>query len=196
MNFKLGKENWYHNRQVDIDALSKDVENWLGRKGYSTQLHRAEDRPMWLIQAQKKGKFRTLVAANRAFSIIFEGEPNKFNFKTGISEWVTNVPTIGVALLLTAGFISIPICISFGWAIKLQNDIKKYVRERIDFGKKQKDLLSDPDDNLCDESIIMGKEKIKETRLKNEFENKRLALKKAYEAGALDQNEYNLKITS
>jgi hypothetical protein len=194
MNLKLGKENWYRNRQVDLDALSREVENWLARKGYFTQLQRAEDKSMWLIQAQKKGIFRTVVAANRAFSIIFEGEPNEFYFKTGISEWVTNVPAVGTALLISLGTLSIPICISFAWALKLQNDIKKYIRERIDFGKKQKDLQSDSDDSQSTESIILGPEKLKETKLKCEFEKKCSVLKKAYEAGALDQQEFNNKI--
>jgi len=192
MNIKVWKETWYQNRQVDIEALAKDVEIWLGSKGYSTQFYKAEDKRLWLVKAIKKGKLRTIVAANRAFSVIFEGEPNRFYYKVGVSEWVTNVPSVVAAEVLTFGLISIPIAVSFAWAIKLRNDIKKYIKERVDFGKKTSG--AEGESKSTDGNIILSPEKLKEDKLRRDLESKVAILKKARDAEALSDKELTAKI--
>jgi hypothetical protein len=177
-------EEWYHNRQVNLDFLAKDIEDWLTSKKYQTQKSKAPDRNVWLIQAKKKSFLRSVVASNRCFTIIIEGEPNEFYFKTGVSEWISNLPIIGVLSILSCGTFAIAVGAAALWTKKLQHDIKDYIRERIIFGEKNNDGEFEGDIYLPPtEAIIRSFEK--------ENKNKLSALESALKVGAIDQKTFN-----
>ena len=186
MKLNKAKEEWFKGHQVDIEALSKDVESWLQGNGYETQKKKAEDKNLWLIQARKPGKLRVFVGAKRVFSIVIEGEPNEFYVKVGISEWISNAATVVVAALLTGGLTTIFIGGSAAWTKKIQNDIKKYIRECVVLGKKDKDVSQG--------GIHLSPIDATAKAIEIDFKNKAAALDSAHEIGALSNVELQEKI--
>ena len=176
----------YQGKNVNINVLVKDIQDWLEQLGFETQSQKAEDKDIWLLQARKSGFFRTIVAATRAFTIVIEGEPNRFSVRVGISEWITNLTAVGLAALLTAGITLIGVVISASWTKKIQGDIKKYIDQRVIFGRK---VVSDGKSH----------EHLPETgggiirTLERELDEKKLALEQAFNKAALTKDEYEVK---
>ena len=176
MKFANAGERIYQGKNVNINVLVKDIQDWLEQRGFETQSQKAEDKDIWLLQARKSGFFRTIVAATRAFTIVIEGEPNRFSVRVGISEWITNLTAVGLAALLTVGITLIGVVISASWTKKIQGDIKKYIDQRVVFGRKGEHLP---------EGGIIG-------MLERELNEKKLALEQAFNKGALTKDEYEV----
>lgn len=186
MKLNKAKEEWFKGHQVDLEALAKDVENWFANNGYVTQIKKAEDKSLWLIQARKPGKLRVVVGAKRAFSIVMEGEPNEFYVKVGISEWISNIASAGVAAIFSLGLTTIFIGASAAWSKKIQYDIKKYIHECVVMGKKSMDGSQS--------GIHLSPVEATAKEIEIDFEKKAASLNSAHEIGALDNNELQEKI--
>ena len=186
MKLNRAKEEWFKGHQVDLDALTQDVDNWLKDNGYITQIKKAEDKNLWLLQARKPGKLRVIVGAKRAFSVVIEGEPNEFCVKIGISEWISNIASVGVAAVLTGGLTTIFIGVSAAWTKKIQYDIKKYIRECVVIGKKSKDGSHS--------EIHLSPIEATAKQIEIDYDKKIASLKSAHEVGALDNDELQDKI--
>ena len=50
----------------------------------------------YIIQAQKAGILRDVVAADRAFTIAIMGQPNDFTVHIGIGKWIQNLGVTAV----------------------------------------------------------------------------------------------------
>ena len=69
--------------------MAQQIENQLQAECYKTQSKVA---PLGnIIQAQKPGIMRDIVAADRCFTIIVSGQPNDFAVHIGIGSWVQNI---------------------------------------------------------------------------------------------------------
>ena len=53
-----------------------------------------------IIQAQKAGILRDIIAADRAFTILVSGQPDDFTIHIGIGKWVQNIAVAAVEILL------------------------------------------------------------------------------------------------
>ena len=88
----------FENRNKDPAQVAQQIENQLKADGYKTQSTVA---PLGnIIQAQKAGILRDLVAADRCFTIVVSGQPNDFTVHIGIGRWVQNLAVTAVETLL------------------------------------------------------------------------------------------------
>lgn len=63
-----------------------------------------------VIQAQKGGILRDLIAAERAFTIMVTGQPNDFSVHIGVGKFFQNLGVMAVeALLLSELFLAVDI---------------------------------------------------------------------------------------
>jgi len=186
MKLNNAKEEWFEGQQVDLEALAKDLEKWLADNKFETQIKKAEDQDLWLVQARKTGKLRTILGSKRAFSIAIEGEPNKFYAKVGISEWIGNITAAAVVAFLTFGTAGILIGTSAAWSKKVQNDIRKHIRESVLMGRKS--------DNGLLSGIHLSPIEAAAKEIQIEHEKKVAALKSAHEIGAIENTELQEKI--
>jgi hypothetical protein len=95
-------------KNKDLNQLSNAIVQQLQTDGYKVQMKNA---PIGtIIQAQKAGILRDIIAADRAFTIVVAGDPNDFTVHIGIGKWIQNLAvTAAEAILLTWLFLAIDV---------------------------------------------------------------------------------------
>ena len=98
----------FQNKGRDLDQLAQQVAQQLQSEGYKTQ---SANPPLGrVIQAQKAGILRDLIAADRAFTIMITGTPNDFTVHIGIGKFIQNLAvTAAEFLLLTELFLVVDV---------------------------------------------------------------------------------------
>ncbi len=84
-----------------------------------------------IIQAQKAGILRDIIAADRAFTIVVGGQPNDFTVHVGIGKWVQNIAVVAVeTLFLSALFLAVDIP-EMLWTRHVENEIVKEISQIV-----------------------------------------------------------------
>lgn len=98
----------FQNKNKDLDQLAQQVGQQLESEGYKVQSKKA---PLGnIIQAQKAGILRDVIAADRAFTIVIGGQPNDFTVHIGIGKLIQNLAvTAAEVLLLSELFLAVDI---------------------------------------------------------------------------------------
>jgi hypothetical protein len=98
----------FQNKDKDLNSLSQQISQQLKAEGYRTNMAAA---PLGtVIQAQKGGILRDLVAAERAFTIMVTGQPNDFTVHIGVGKFFQNLGVMAAeALLLSELFLAVDI---------------------------------------------------------------------------------------
>jgi hypothetical protein len=88
----------FQGRNKDLNQLAQQIGQQLESEGYKTQQRTV---PLGnVIQAQKAGILRDIIAADRAFTVMISGQPNDFTVHIGIGKWVQNIAVAAVEVLL------------------------------------------------------------------------------------------------
>lgn len=185
---KKSKVIEYKDKNVDLNSLAKDIENWFKSEGYVTQISCQQDK--YLVQATKTGWFRTIIASSRAFNVLIEGSPNNFTVTLGAGAWINNLAVVGVAAVLTCGLIFFAVGGAALWAKKIQNDVFKYIDQRAIFGEKYVDINHNSNDTYQQHSVGAN-EKIREAKIK--LKNKLKNLEDAVSSEILSEEEKGIK---
>jgi hypothetical protein len=98
----------FQNKNKDLTKLSEQIAQQLQVDGYKVQSTAA---PMGqVIQAQKAGILRDIIAADRCFTITISGQPNDFTVHIGIGKWIQNLAVAAVeTLLLSVLFLAVDV---------------------------------------------------------------------------------------
>ena len=122
----------YVGKNVSLDKLEAQIENFFREEGFKLQSSKHPNG--YLIQAKKGGIFRTLLAADRAYTVIVEGQESNFKIKIGVAEWLKD---LGVAALesffLTPllAFVEVPEAL---WSYEIEHHLWHYVETQIELG--------------------------------------------------------------
>jgi len=119
----------FQNKNRDLDQLASQIESQLKSEGYKTQ---SANPPLGrIIQAQKAGIPRAIIAANRAFTIMLTGEPNDFTVHIGIGKWIQNLAVAAVeTILLTWLFLVVDVP-EMLWTTHVENGIAKEIAKIV-----------------------------------------------------------------
>lgn len=119
----------FQGKNKDLDQLAQQIEQQLQTDGYKTQSTKA---PLGnIIQAQKAGILRDIIAADRAFTILVSGQPNDFTVHIGIGKWVQNLAVAAAEiLLLTTLFIVVDVP-EMLWTTEVENGLAKQITQLI-----------------------------------------------------------------
>lgn len=117
------------NKNKDLSVLSQQKVQQLQAEGYKSQ---ATSAPLGqIIQAQKSGIMRNIIAADRAFTIMASGQPNDFTVRTGIGKWIQNTGVaVAEALLLSWLFLAVDIP-EMLWTVRVKNDLAKKITQLV-----------------------------------------------------------------
>jgi hypothetical protein len=87
----------FQNKGKDPSQVAQQIEQQLQVDGYKTQ---SKSAPLgYIIQAQKAGIMRDLIAADRCFTIMVSGQSSDFTVHIGIGKWVQNLAVTAVETL-------------------------------------------------------------------------------------------------
>lgn len=115
----------FQGKNKDLDQLSQQVASKLQSDGYKVQSTKAPTGN--IIQAQKAGILRDIIAADRAFTILISGNPNDFSIHIGIGKWIQNLGIMAAeVILLSTLFLAVDVP-EMLWTTHVENGIAKEV---------------------------------------------------------------------
>jgi hypothetical protein len=124
----IPEKKTFKTKTCDAATLAKDVESWFREKGYETQS--SGNSGAWLVQARKTEAWRHYVGASMAFSVTITGKPHEFSVQAGMGDWATS------AVSVVQKLVGSPVRLATeGWAVKIINDLWKFIQTRVGEGK-------------------------------------------------------------
>jgi hypothetical protein len=119
----------FQGKNKDLGQLSQQISGYLQGDGYKVQSTTTTSGP--IIQAQKAGTLRDIIAADRCFTIAITGTPNDFTIKIGIGKWLQNIAAAAAeAVLLSALFLAVDVP-QMMWTLHVENTIAKKITEIV-----------------------------------------------------------------
>jgi hypothetical protein len=120
------KVRHYQGKNTDLNVLKGKIEEYLKGDGFKVQSSMPSPHGT-VIQAQKGGFLRSIITADRAFTILIDGEPNNFTVRVGIGKWLKHLAITAVeALLLTELFLLVDVPETL-WNLEIENKILKTI---------------------------------------------------------------------
>jgi len=119
-------------KNCNLQLLADSIEENFTTQGYKTQSGKTDQR--WIVQARKEGMLRSLLAADRAFTVVVSGEPNKFQVSFGIGKWLQNLSVAVLETILLdflVLFVEIPLSL---WSYALENQFWTFVEKEVELG--------------------------------------------------------------
>jgi hypothetical protein len=119
----------FENKNKDPAQVAQQIESQLKADGYKTQSTVA---PLGnIIQAQKAGILRDLVAADRCFTFVVSGQPNDFTVHIGIGRWVQNLAVTAVeTLLLSFLFLAVDVP-EILWTTHVEKGLAEQIKQIV-----------------------------------------------------------------
>jgi hypothetical protein len=119
----------FQGKNKDLDQLAQQIEQQMKTEGYKTQSTKA---PVGnIIQAQKAGILRDIIAADRAFTIVVAGQPNDFSVHIGIGKWVQNLAVAAAeTILLSVLFLAVDVP-EMLWTTHVENGLAKEITQVV-----------------------------------------------------------------
>jgi hypothetical protein len=116
----------YQNKNTDLASLKSKIEEYLKSEKFKVQSSVPSPHGT-VIQARKGGWLSSIIAADRALTIIVDGEPNNFTVRVGIGRWLKHLGITAVeALLLTDLFLLVDVPETL-WNLEIENKIAKKI---------------------------------------------------------------------
>jgi hypothetical protein len=120
------KVRHYQGKKTDLDALKGKIEEYLKSEGFKVQSSIPSPHGT-VLQAQKGGFLRSVVTADRAFTILIDGEPGNFTVRVGVGRWLKHLAIMAVeALLLTELFLLVDVPETL-WNLEVESKILKTI---------------------------------------------------------------------
>lgn len=128
-------KHYFQTPNPDLGAVQKRLVFWFKEREYEVDSGEADG--IYLIQARKTGKLRTLAGMNIAFKIRLSpsDEPNEFIFESATGQWMQNLTGAGVTALFTGGLTLLTGAAGAAWAMKVERDIVEYMEHSLQFKK-------------------------------------------------------------
>jgi hypothetical protein len=116
----------FENKNTDLAALQGKIEEYLKGDGFQVQSS-APSPHGTVLQAKKGGFLSAVISADRAMTIMIDGEPNNFTVRIGIGKWLEHLGVAAVeTLLLSSLFILVDVP-EMAWNLHIENQIAKQV---------------------------------------------------------------------
>jgi hypothetical protein len=116
----------YEGKNTDLSALKAKIEQYLQGDGFQVQSSTPSPHGT-VIQAQKGGFLASVIAADRAITILIDGEPNNFTVRLGVGKWLKHLGVTAVeALFISELFLLVDVP-EMLWNLEVESKIAKQV---------------------------------------------------------------------
>ncbi|HYM15324.1 MAG TPA: hypothetical protein VEZ14_07170 [Dehalococcoidia bacterium] len=120
----------FENKNTDLGGLKTKIEEYLKSDRFQVQSSPPSDHGT-VIQAKKGGVLDALIAADRALTILIDGEPNNFTVRIGIGKWMEHLGVTAVeALLLSTLFILVDVP-EMAWNLHIESNLAKQIESFV-----------------------------------------------------------------
>jgi hypothetical protein len=122
----------YANKGIDLNALKNRIEQYLQEQGFKTQSSPEVTEQGTIIQAQQGNFLSALIAADRALTILIQGQPTDFTVKIGIGKWLEHLGVTAIeVLLITPLFVIVDVPETL-WNFEIENKLAKQIDEIVE----------------------------------------------------------------
>ena len=122
----------FQGKNVELKKVAELVNSFFTEEGFKVQY--AEHPNGYLVQAAKGGFLRTLLAMDRAFTVVVEGEPSDFKIRLGVGKWLKDLGVAAIeAFILTplVAFVEVPEAL---WSYEIEHQFWHYIETQIELG--------------------------------------------------------------
>lgn len=120
----------YEGKSADLGAFKQKIEEYLQQEGFKTQS--TEPTPQGtIIQAQQGNWMSAMIAADRALTILIEGQSTDFTVKVGIGRWLEHLGVTAVeTLLITPLFLLVDVPETL-WNLEIESKLVKQIDQIV-----------------------------------------------------------------
>jgi hypothetical protein len=120
----------YTEKNANLDVLKQKIEDYLQQEDFKTQS--TEENPQGtIIQAQKGGILSAVIAADRALTILIEGQPNDFTVRVGIGRWLEHLGVTAVEILLLSPLFLLVDVPETLWNLEIEGKLVRQIDEIV-----------------------------------------------------------------
>jgi hypothetical protein len=121
----------YEGKNVDLDALKNKIVEYLQQDGFEVQTSPASPHGT-VVQAKKGNWLSAIIAADRALTVLLDGEPNNFTVRLGIGRWLEHLGVTAVeGLLISPLFLLVDVPETL-WNFEIEGKISKQIDTLVD----------------------------------------------------------------
>ena len=123
------KKERVYTTNKDVNQIISQFVSYLEQDGWKTQYKQEGGKA--IVQAQKGGILRDLIAADRALTFTFEKEGDKLKVTAGIGKWIQNLAVTAVeTILLSPLFLAIDVP-EMLWTEHIESNLMKKLDEIV-----------------------------------------------------------------
>ena len=115
----------YQDKSRNLNEVSQQIEQQLQAQGFKTQSRQLPTG--FVIQAQKAGILRDIITADRAFTIMLEGQPDDFTVTVGIGKFIQNLAVAAIEVILLSELFLLVDVPEMLWTLHVENGIMKEI---------------------------------------------------------------------
>jgi hypothetical protein len=120
----------FQDKHTDLAQLQGQIEDYLKTDGFKTQTSSPSPHGA-LIQAKKGGFLSAVIDADRALTILIDGDPDNFTVRTGIGKWLEHLGVAAVETLLLSELFLVVDVAEMAWNLEIENKLAKKVAELV-----------------------------------------------------------------
>jgi hypothetical protein len=118
------KELHYTGKGTELGALQSHIEQYLRADGFRVQTSAPSEQGS-VLQANKGGFLRGLVAADRALTITVKGTPADFTVRIGIGKWLEHLGVAAIETLLISDLFLVVDVADTAWNFEIEDKLVK-----------------------------------------------------------------------
>lgn len=120
----------FEGKNTDLGALKEKIQAYLVSEKFTVQTSVPSPHGT-LIQCKKGGWLSAVIAADRAFNVLIDGEPNNFTVRVGIGKWLEHLGVTAVeTLLLSVLFVAVDVP-EMVWNAEIEHKIVKFIESAV-----------------------------------------------------------------
>jgi hypothetical protein len=123
----------FQDKHTDLARLQGQIEDYLKSDGFKTQASPPSPPSPHgtVIQAKKGGFLSAVIDADRALTILIDGEPDNFTVRTGVGKWLEHLAVAAVETLLLSELFLVVDVAETAWNVEIENKLAKKVAELV-----------------------------------------------------------------
>lgn len=124
------KVQHFQDKHTDLADLCGKIQGYLEGEGFEVQSSKPSPHGT-LLQARKGGFMSEIITADRALTILVDGEPDNFTVRLGVGKWLQHLGVMAVETMLLSGlflFIDVP---EMTWSVHIENELANRIESFV-----------------------------------------------------------------
>ncbi|MGH7669255.1 MAG: hypothetical protein ACRENQ_07135 [Gemmatimonadaceae bacterium] len=120
------KVQHFQNKHTNLAALCGQIEGYLTEEAFDVQSSTPSPHGT-LLQARKGGFMSEVITADRALTILVDGEPDNFTVRLGVGKWQKHLGVMAIETLLLSGLFLFVDVSEMTWTVHIENTLTSQI---------------------------------------------------------------------